>query len=284
MRNAFFMTGVTLLILTLSSCNLPKAAEPTPTADIVATQVSVLLTEQPTPTPQPTLPPQATSVPILVTPTATQPSSTETPAAPSATPSAQDPAVYLGDPTGTDPLDSGKSFGLESTAYDDDYTSIRVENGALVLTSRYATGYRGWRTGGTKIQNAYTEATVQVGECSGSDMYGLITRSVDFVKGYWFQVTCEGKWAFGYWDGEKYVELKTSPNVDSAVHSGSNQTNRLGVMAQGETFALFINGLQVGEVTDSALKDAGAYGMLISSRNTPNFTIYTQEFKYWTLP
>lgn len=284
MRHAFLLFTTTFLLLLLSACNLPKAAAPTPTADIVATQVAVLLTEQPTQTFAPTLPPQATSVPptAALEPTAT-PENSPTPAN-TATVSAQDPAAYLGTPAGSDTLDSGKSFGLDATGYDDDYTAIRVENGALVMTSHYATGYRGWRTGGTKLQNAYIEATVQTGECSGSDLYGLIVRSPDFVKGYWFQVTCEGKWAFGYWDGSQYVELKTSANPVSAVNSGSNQTNRLGVMANGDQFTLFINGQQVGDAVDATFKDAGSYGMLISARNTPNFTTYTQEFKYWNLP
>ncbi len=153
----------------------------------MATQVAVLLTRTAHANICAYPAAQATSVPptAALEPTAT-PENSPTPAN-TATVSAQDPAAYLGTPAGSDTLDSGKSFGLDSTGYDDDYTAIRVENGALVMTSHYATGYRGWRTGGTKQQNAYIEATVQTGECSGSDLYGLIVRSPDFVKGYWFQ-------------------------------------------------------------------------------------------------
>lgn len=283
MRKLLITALIFGITISLSGCNLPASEGSTPTADVVSTQVAVLLTAQPSGTPGPTQTAQPTSLPPQATLVPAETSTPTTMGVLSPTPSAQDPAVYLGSPTSVDTLDSGKSFGLDATGYDDDYTSIHVENGALVLTSRYATGYRGWRTGGPKVKNAYTEATIQVGECSGTDLYGLIVRSPDFIKGYWFQVTCEGNWAYGYWDGENYVELSASSNPSSSVLTGSNQINRLGVLASGENYKLFINGQQVGEVNDGTFTEAGSYGMLITSRNTPNFTIYTQEFKVWKL-
>ncbi len=260
---------------------------------MIATQVSLMLTSQPSPTAMPTLPGStSTAAGSAATPTgsptaiATETSlatPTATPAGVTSTPLSTDPAVYLGPPTGKDTLDTGKNFGLENQPYDDDYTYIRIENGALVMTSRYASDYHGWRTGGVKLQDAYIQATVQVGDCSGADMYGLIVRSPDYIKGYWFQVTCDGNWIFGYWDGENEVDLKSGNNSSNAILTGSNQTNRLGVMAKGDDFKLFVNGQQIGEVTDSKFPDAGSYGMLISARNTPNFTTSTDEFDYWTL-
>jgi hypothetical protein len=155
--------------------------------DLVGTQIAAILTSQPTVQPLPSDTPAPTAQmdePTLSTET---PSPTPTPfPEPSLTPTSltDDPRQILGNPTFVDTLDSGRSFGLQDKPYDDDYTFIRVENGALVLTSRYAIGYRGWRTGGAKIGNAYLETLVRTGECNGLDTYGLVFRSPDFVKGY----------------------------------------------------------------------------------------------------
>ncbi len=118
----------------LASCNLP-AGQPSSTPDWVATQVTALLTSQPSPQPfEPTAATQLTATPE----TAATATPTET-SMPTLTPttSPTDPREFLGSPDFTDTLDSGKSFGLENQTYDDDYTLIRVQNGALVLTSKF---------------------------------------------------------------------------------------------------------------------------------------------------
>lgn len=268
------------LLWILSSCNMP-AGQPTSTPDLVATQVAVLMTSQPSPqaihltdTPQPI---QTSETSPTATPTETL-QITLTP-----TTSSEDPREFLGNPDFTDSLDSGKSFGLENQTYDDDYTLIRVQNGALILTSKYAIGYRGWRTGGTRLKDAYIEAQMQVGDCSGMDTYGLVYRSPDFSKGYWFQLTCGGNWAFGYWDGEKYVNLTDGSNVKNAILTGSNQINRVGAMAVGGSHKLYVNGALIAEVQDDTFTDAGSYGAMIAAFATPNFTVSVNEFSYWKL-
>lgn len=269
-----------ILILLLTSCNLPKN-QAASTPDIVATQVSMLLTNQPTlplltPTgePQSSLTPEA-SVTLAATNTA------ETTA--TATTSPTDPREFLGSPDFIDPLDTGKSFGLENQSYDDDYTLIRVDNSSLILTSKYATGYHGWRTGGTRVQNAYIEAPMKIGDCSGLDTYGLVYRSPDYIKGYWFTLTCGGDWAFGYWNGEDYVLLADGSDINHAVLTGSNQTNRVGVMATGSIHKLYVNGKLIAEVADSTFDETGSFGAVIAAYSTPNFTLSISEFAYWTI-
>lgn len=270
---------VVIILLVVTGCNLPYGQQLPPTPDVVATQVATLLT-----VPSTALPVVDTPVAVVsatLAPSATV-QSTATPQ-PTATPSPEDPRVLLGEPDFTDTLDSGRSFGLESKAYDDDYTYIRVENSALMLTSRYATGFRGWRTGGTKLGNAYLEAMVHVGECSGADNYGLVFRSPDFMEGYWFQLTCSGNWDLGYWNGDEYSSLASGTNVSGALLTGSNQTNRLGVWANGSQIKLYINGKMISQVDDSTQTEPGSYGAIIASFNTPNFTISVDEFSYWNL-
>ncbi|GAP11226.1 hypothetical protein BECAL_02412 [Bellilinea caldifistulae] len=276
----------TILLFFLSSCNLPAGGNPTPTMDLVATQVAAILTSQPTVPPLPSDTPVPTDQPAQPTLPAETPGTTPTSSPePSFTPTtlSDDPRQVLGNPTFVDTLDNGRSFGLQDKSYDDDYTFIRVENGALVLTSRYAIGYRGWRTGGAKIGNAYLETLVRTGECNGLDTYGLVFRSSDFVNGYWFQLTCDGKWAFGYWDGQQYVNLAEGGNVNDAIRTGSNQTNRIGVYAVGSNYTLYVNGVKIREISDNTFTEPGSYGIVIAARNTPNFTVYAEEFAIWKL-
>jgi len=272
--------AIFLIVLIASGCNLPYSQTTAPTPDIVASQVATMLT-------QPATPVVGIDTPVGSLPTAeatatASPTATSLPTA-TATTSPEDPRVLLGEPDFTDTLDSGRSFGLDSKAYDDDYTYIRVENGALILTSRYATGFRGWRTGGAKLGNAYLEAKVHVAECSANDIYGLVFRSPDFIKGYWFQVTCNGNWSLGYWNGDDYTDLGDGANPGGALLTGSNQTNRLGVWTTGSQIKLYINGKLATEVDDSSQTEAGSYGAVIASFNTPNLTISVDEFAYWNL-
>jgi len=270
-----------LILGTLVSCNLPQAQPATSTPDFIATQIVNVITQQAeTQSVTPTLSPSQ-DLPDEPTQTEAATASATPTASPTATSSPEDPRVLLGPPSFTDTLETGKSFGLESQAYDDDYTFIRVENGQLLLTSRYATGFRGWRTGGTKLKDAYIEAKVKVGECSGSDTYGLVFRSPDFIKGYWFQVTCDGAYELGYYDGSEYSRLTNSTSTNNALLTGSNQTNRLGVWTEGNLIKLYINGKLVSQSESSALNEAGSFGAVIASATTPNLTIAIDEFTYW---
>lgn len=278
MRTARILLFVFCVLL--SSCNLP-ASRATNTPDYVATQVSVELTNQPT---LQILNPTRTTTSI----SSPEPGQTMTPsstpdATSTATTSPTDPREFLGSPNFVDTIDTGASFGLAGKSYDDDYTSIRVENGQLILISKYATGFSGWRTGGTKLKDAYIEAPIHLGDCAGMDTYGLVYRSPDFVKGYWFRLTCEGGWAFGYWDGEKYVNLKDGANDKNAILTGSNQTNRIGVMASGSDHKFYVNGQLIAEVQDLTFTESGSYGAVIAAFNTPNFTISIDQFAYWIL-
>jgi hypothetical protein len=268
-----------LLLLLISSCNLPTSGE-TPTSDSVATQVAQLLTDQAVTL----LPTVAMDTPQPTTPIKTEivETNTKTPLpTPSATVPPEDPRALLGPADFVNTLDSGKSFGLDSNGEEDDYTFIRVENGELVLTSKYAIDWSGWRTGGSKIQNAYIEANTRVNGCASADIYGIVIRSPDYSRGYWFRITCGGNWVFGYWDGSTFISLKDGSS--SAILSGSEQSNRLGVMMSGKLFKLYINGVLISEVEDATFGEAGYYGMVIAARETPNFTVYTDDFSIWEL-
>ncbi|MCA1954285.1 MAG: hypothetical protein LDL12_03955 [Anaerolinea sp.] len=283
------------LLILLSSCNLPvPAASPTP--DLLATQVLLALTNMPTspatevPTaapPPPDLPTPTSPATIADTPT-TAPSPTTQPTLPpppTATPSPEDPTLSLGTPTWQDSFASGTNWNLSGDGYKDDYTHIKIENDAMQLTSLTATGWRGWRLGGRKITNAYLEVTLRTGSCSGADSYGLIARAPDYSsgQGYYFQLTCDGRYNFTVWDASGNRAL-FSPENNPAILGGSNQTNRIGLWLQGNTIKLYANGKLLREFSDSSIPGPGYFGLFIAGLGSTGFTYFADSIAYWELP
>jgi hypothetical protein len=277
--------------------------EPSPTPDIVATQVAQRLTQFPTPTKAGA--PQATntlSVP-LVSPTAqaatTTPSSTPAPATPSQTftptkvgtntptktltPIPGDPRAALGAPTWKENFQKASTWGLD-TPYDDGHTRVTIAGNKIILKSYDANGWTGWRMlTNPKIENFYLEATLQVQTCSGNDTYGLIFRSPDNFKGYWLNITCDGRFSLQAGDinsSSELVMLKTS----DLVKAGSNQTNRIGVMAKSSQIKLYANGKLLEEFSDQTYPSAGAFGYFIAGEKTAGFTVESPEIAYWINP
>ncbi len=62
---------------------------------------------------------------------------------------------------------------------------------------------------------------------------------------------------------------------------GPNQTNRVGVMANGENIKLFINGKMVHEIADATFAQ-GYFGLFINSEKTPNLTAKINQVDYWS--
>lgn len=278
-----------LLILLLASCNLPTRQQPTatPPEDTVATQVSQLLTANPTFTPDQlvvTLTPSETPASATVTPTpaAATPTTEQAQPAPTATLLAGDPRNSLGQPTWQDNLDTSSSF---SYLYENEGTRVSHEPGALLLTGRTANGWTGWSlTFKQQPQNFYLEGVFKPGACSGSDMYGLVFRAPNTDAGYFYGVTCDGRYnlhARKFTDGSDEQIINLTAN--SAIQSGST-TNRVGVMVNGDKLSLYANGVLLQEVTSATFKDKGYFGGFVAANNTTDFTVRLDEIMLWTLP
>jgi hypothetical protein len=283
MRKIF--ASLCLLLPLLAGCNFPLQANNTPTVDVLETRVVASLTQAPaaaSATPQPTSPPSPTLKPATPLPSA---SPTHVPTAtvmPSPTTSSSDPKASLGKATWTGSFDNAKNWGLE-TPYDDGHTRVEINNGAMVLTSQKAEGWLGWwQVSNQKPQNFYLEATIQVNECSGNDLYGLIFRSPDNSGGYWYGVTCDGQYNLKVGDGGSLSVLVKTVK-DDGILSGANQTNRLGVMVKDNKISLYINGKLLGDTTDNTYTDAGTFGLFITGQKTINFSFACTAIEYWTL-
>ncbi|NMB54537.1 MAG: hypothetical protein GYA15_07520 [Leptolinea sp.] len=252
----------------LAALNQPLATETTaPTA----TPPIAMPSETPTITSSPTITPGGPSLPAFQV---------------TATFTASDPRSLLPIPTWTDTMDNGKNWPIGADAY----TAVDFQNGYMILTGLQKDN--GWRLAVNDVDNAYFETTARFGAaCHGMDKWGMMLRSPDrntADKGYWFNITCDGKFAFQKWNAEPPENEKSVTNLiawttNSNIKPGANSINRIGVLAKGSHFTLYINGVEIGEITDASY-DKGGFGILIGARETERFNIYVDEMSYWLNP
>lgn len=279
----------------LAGCGMPAPGPDAtaPSQDVLATEVASILTStasvQPTATEapatqavEPTVEPSPTPSPtatLLATITATLPPTATT--GPTATPIKDDPRSLLGAAAFSDTtFRENANWGR---AWENDYTKGEFEDNQLVLTSL---GVDGWTVSWPKVKDLYIEMTVTTGDCSGSDRYGMIVRVPEsFESGYMVGFTCDGRYSLRYWDPENDTYVYLIKWTSSAeINAGSNQTNRIGLWAEGENLKVYANGHLLGEVTDSAFEEEGRIGPWIGHGDTEDFTVYISEVSYWSLP
>ncbi|MHC1784528.1 MAG: hypothetical protein AB9891_17535 [Anaerolineaceae bacterium] len=279
MKRALF--SMLLFLIILSSCG-PSGPVPTATADPadIAVQVMLILTQDPVVIP--TLPPPPIPEPTQeATPTPEGPTPEPSPTLePSPTPTlpSTDPRNNLGEPTWREKFDRDKT-GFYT--FDDGHTNISLVYDFLKLTSINSNGWHGWSLGSPKPRNFYLEATFLPEACANRDRYGLVFRAPDYNTGYFFGVSCDGNYNLRVYDHDGDLIEWTQ---DDAILAGSNQKNRLGVMAEDNRIQLFINGEMVKELTDSTYTDSGLIGVFIAAQSTPGFTVRVDEIAYWTRP
>ncbi len=295
---------VLLAALTLSGCNYPTfQGEETETSDDrMATEIAKILTGTPV---QILISPTAQETEALISPTATPTvtveESTATPTmtftliptgetttatvtettepSPTATLSQNDPALTLGDPDWSDIMNDGGNWptGLN------DYTAINFDNGYLKLTAKKDVD--GWRLSWPFLDNFYLEAKMQTPDCEGMDHFGLMFRvpaNANANKGYLFGITCDGKYSLRRWDGET-MHTPIQWTAHTAINTGENAVNKLGIWAEDASIALYINGEKVNDLQDNAYLE-GSFGIFVGKDNTDDLTIWVDEIRYWQIP
>lgn len=263
--------------------NLVKITTPTEPA-ISASTAMVESTATSTATP-PIAMPSATPTPTL-TATFTPGPMPLTDAQLTATFAPSDPRTILPIATWSDTMDNGKNWPIGP----DKFTTVDFQNGFMMLTGLQKDN--GWRLASTNADNAYIEATAKFGAtCHGMDKWGVMLRVPDRATadaGYWFNITCDGKYAFQKWnaspkDNEKSVTNLIAWTSNSNIKPGGNALNRVGVLANGDHYTFYINGAQIGEWTDNSYMHGG-FGLLIGARETDRLTLYVDEMDMWLNP
>ena len=192
-----------------------------------------------------------------------------------------DPRGVLGDPTWVDDFVETEDWPL----YDDSNVRFTLGEDDLLMTAYNPSFYNGWMLTWRDAVDSYFEITTEVEECSGRDSYGIMFRASSTNQGYigyLFGIGCDGTYILRSWDGESLTKIGDW-TASELIRSGSNQTHRIGVWAEGTTLKLYIDGQEVTSITDGT-HESGLFGVYIGSANTPNLTVHVDEFAYWELP
>jgi hypothetical protein len=164
---------------------------------------------------------------------------------------------------------------------------LQLKDGQLYVTGKrldFSTWWFSYHT----LGNAYIEMTFNSENCSGEDAYGIIFRGPPHLAGesygYVVSFTCNGKlWVYRLdgidpWEAEVLIDETET----SAINSGADEQNVLGVHAEGDRFTIFANGNQVGEVQDDHFSQ-GRVGVFVRSARPKAYTYRVTDFAYWIL-
>ena len=106
-------------------------------------------------------------------------------------------------------------------------------------------------------------------------------------QGYLCGYTCDGRYSLRRWNGEIQPKGEMKRLVDltasSAIKTGSNRTNRLGIYAVGSRLILYVNGTLLTEVNKSTYP-SGYFGVFVGADVTTNLTVHVDEMSYWLNP
>jgi hypothetical protein len=267
---------VTIIIL-LTSCASPTT--PAPTQDLqplIETIVIATLQAIPTSTPIPTLAPlPPTETPIPPTPTATA-----TLVLPTTTSVPGDPALSLGLPWYVDSFNGSQSW----TLFDTDCFKSEVKDGLYVMTDKGNISYACWEVTAVKVKNFYLQTSVIMPEtCQSNDRFGMLFRAPDVDQGYLMGITCDGRFYLEKWDGEK-TKVMVPPGSNPAIAVGAGKANRIGVMADGDTYTLYANGILLGTATDDQYQGDGLIGYFVAAGAKEPFTVKFDDLTVWKLP
>lgn len=102
-------------------------------------------------------------------------------------------------------------------------------------------------------QQGNIDITVTAKQLSGpaSLLYGIVFRASGKGNYYLFAIDGNGKWTFAKLHNNTSSYL-IQPTASAAIKGALNQSNILEVRAAGSHFAFFVNGIQVGQASDSA--------------------------------
>ena len=304
MRIQQSLLAIALVVIGISlvACNLPASTE-APPLDQSAAQTSAAETiiaqltevaETLTPAATEGSPPAATETLVIAAATETPepttiptevvaaPTETATsPPPPTPTLDANDPKAGLGDPTFHDTFADGSNWPL----YTDQHVSFEVKDSQMVETAFNPDRYSGWILTWPVISDYYLEMVAKTTECSGKDQSGMMVRAVKTDQGYigyLYGISCDGHYSLRRWNGTQYVPLVDWTPSDQ-VNAGSNQVNRIGLMANGNQLSMYANGKLIGEYQDDTHGE-GRFGLFVGSADTPDVKVYVDEIAYWDIP
>jgi hypothetical protein len=265
---ATYTAAVQTVVAELTRAAASRATEPAGAAVLFAPTETLTPYPAPSLTPEPPLPPTPTPLPAAPTPS---------PTIAATLPPPSDPRSELGTPTLRETFDSPAGWFFTS----DGHTQMDVRDGELVMTAFNPDHWNGWAFSSQSGTDFYLEMTAAHGLCGGLDRFGLLFRAPG-NSGYLLGLSCDGRYSLWTWDGFMENRILDWTSSDF-IRTGEGSPNRLGVRAQGDRLAVYVNGYLLQDVQHPGFS-AGRMGVFVGSAETVNYTARVDEVVYWPLP
>jgi len=268
---------------------LPTSTPVPPTAAAPEPPEATAYPEPPTQAPAATAVEQAEAQPTEAQPTATQAEPVAAEAAAEADVSTFDPYSELGDPSYQNRMEFA-NLGEWAQAETDELPDnrnirLRFRDGELLVTGKrpyFSTWWFSYHT----LRDAFIEMTFDTEDCSGDDAYGIIFRGPPHLAGesygYIVAFTCDGSLQVLRLDDARPFDAESLVDEQdvSAIDTGPDETNVIGVSAQDDEFIIYANGEEVAEVEDDEFAK-GRVGVYVRSGGYGGYTYRVTNFAYW---
>jgi uncharacterized protein YraI len=190
-----------------------------------------------------------------------------------------DPVLVLGDPDGVENFDNANNW---STFTNECFTS-EITGGQFVITAKGVPQFSCWEVSWPQLDNFYIETTLQMpATCDPQDRFGLFFRAPDNNRGYLYGFTCSGQYSLTTWDEEATTVL-VQPTDSAAIFTAPGAVNRMGLLAFGEHYSLYVNGVYLETVADFTFLDTGKIGYFVRAATEEPFTVRYDQLRVWVL-
>jgi len=201
------------------------------------------------------------------------------PEGPTPTPIPGDPEQELGNPDGRDDFSNENNW----TLFDNQCFKSEIVDQQYVMTAKGEPGFSCWEVSWPSVQDYYLQTNLMMPEsCNVDDRFGLFIRTPDLKQGYLVGLTCDGRLAMTRWDGQEthaLVDFVTSPQINT----GPGATNRLGIIANGNSYALYVNGHLLAEAGDASYVDEMRFGYFVRAATEDGFTVKFDDMAIWLI-
>ena len=189
------------------------------------------------------------------------------------------PANLLGDPDGMDTFDNANNWSL----FDAQCFKSEITGGKYVMTAKGTAGSACWEVSWPLLQDFYVEVTLEMPEtCDPGDRFGLFFRAPDNNRGYLYGLSCDGNYSMTLWDGYETANVVPAQS-NPAIATGAGVSNRIGVLAYGSNYYLYVNGQFVDQGVDSTYIGAGKLGFFVRAATQQPFTVKFDDLTIWLL-
>ena len=226
-----------------------------------------------TPTPSPS-PPSATPSPTVGFPTL-PPTPTLTPP-PSFTPTPDIHAI-LGTRLFHDDFSEDQGWDLGSDALG----ASSLEAGRLVLALHQASAFRYVLVPDVAVGDFYLEVILRTELCGPNDEFGVLVRFTPDGEYYRIGLYCDGRARVTRVLQDSSIAL-ILPTPSPVIVPGAPAENVLAVLAEGDTFRIFINGFEAFVARDRALP-SGRLALFGRSSRSAQLTVSFDDLDVYSL-